>query len=214
MDFSSVVKADRDLVVSKATNKAELNKGLRNYSGSSASSTAVDAENAKLNAANPDKHTVAQNKLVNKNIWEPETFVSQASIKNSFIEQEENEYLEGLRKEREQIREDEKERRLEEAHNKAKEVISSLNQKQLALRFDTSDDYNDARIINVVDAKSNEVIRQIPSEEFLRISESIRNYEQRLAHDDMVGDPALKAKGVEPTGVNESLRGAVLDAMA
>ena len=65
MDFSSVVKADRDLVVSKATNKAELNKGLRNYSGSSASSTAVDAENAKLNAANPDKHTVAQNKLVN-----------------------------------------------------------------------------------------------------------------------------------------------------
>ena len=118
------------------------------------------------------------------------------------------------RQEREQIREDEKERRLEEAHNKAKEVISSLNQKQLALRFDTSDDYNDARIINVVDAKSNEVIRQIPSEEFLRISESIRNYEQRLAHDDMVGDPALKAKGVDPTGVNESLRGAVLDAMA
>ena len=86
--------------------------------------------------------------------------------------------------------------------------------KQVALRFDTAEDYDNARVINVVDAKSNEVIRQIPSEEFLRVSAAIAKYEQRIAHDEMTQDPSLKAYGVDSKNVNESLRGAVLETTA
>ena len=109
---------------------------------------------------------------------------------------------------------EEREEQIEEARDKAKEVIDSLNMKQVALRFDTAEDYDNARVINVVDAKSNEVIRQIPSEEFLRVSAAIAKYEQRIAHDEMTQDPSLKAYGVDSKNVNESLRGAVLETTA
>ena len=66
-------------------------------------------------------------------------------------------------------------------------------------------------MINVVDAQSNEVIRQIPSEEFLRVSAAIRQYEQRIEQNDMVTDPQLKAKGLVTGDTNENLRGAVFD---
>lgn len=209
MDFSNVVKADRDLVVSKSKGADSPYKALLSSPVTSASSTAVDD----AQHATPHKTASVVSKLNDKNSWEQESLASQASIKNSTLVKE-DEYLASLREEREQLKEEEKERQLQEAHNKAKEVISSLNQKQLALQFATSEDFDDTRIINVVDAKSKEVIRQIPSDEFLRISQTIKNYEQRLAHDDMVGDPSLKAKGVDTSGVNESLRGAVFDIIA
>ena len=94
---------------------------------------------------------------------------------------------------------------------RAKEEIAELNLKQLSLRFDTSNDFDDTDVINVVDAQSNEVIRQIPSEEFLRVSAAIRQYEQRIEQNDMVTDPQLKAKGLVTGDTNENLRGAVFD---
>lgn len=105
-------------------------------------------------------------------------------------------------------------RAAEESISKAKEIIADLNQKQLALRFATSEKFEDKRVINVVDTQSNKVIRQIPSEDLLRVSDAITKYEQRMAHDDMVADPKLKAQGVDTTNVNENLRGAVFDLMA
>ena len=101
------------------------------------------------------------------------------------------------------------EKRQEEALAKAKNYIAELNQKQISLHFDTSNDFDDVNVINVVDSKSNEVIRQIPSDEFLRVQEAISNYEQRMAHDNMVRDPKLKAVSDAPS--DESLRGAVID---
>lgn len=101
------------------------------------------------------------------------------------------------------------EQRQEEALAKAKNYIAELNQKQISLHFDTDNDFDDANVINVVDSKSNEIIRQIPSDEFLRVQEAINNYEQRMAHDNMVRDPKLKA--VADATADESLRGAVID---
>lgn len=209
MDFSSVVKADRDLSISKSKDANAPYRTLFGASVTSASSSAVD--DSKQDVKTNQEGVVS--KLNEKNSWDKESFTSQASIQKSTLVKD-SENVEELRKERDKRNEEEKERRLEEAHNKAKEVIDSLNQKQLALQFATSEDFDDTRVINVVDAKSKEVIRQIPSDEFLRIAQSIKNYEQRLAHDDMVGDPSLKAKGVDPTGVNESLRGVVFDTIA
>lgn len=101
------------------------------------------------------------------------------------------------------------EQRQEEALAKAKNYIAELNQKQISLHFDTANDFDDANVINVVDSQSNEIIRQIPSDEFLRVQEAINNYEQRMAHDNMVRDPKLKAVSNAPA--DESLRGAVID---
>ncbi|MCK0526228.1 MULTISPECIES: flagellar protein FlaG [unclassified Anaerobiospirillum] len=203
MDFSSVVKAVRDPVVIRGKGSSPLLNAFR--SASSAVESGVSASDRAY-------HTVAYN-LRRKNVWQQDSFASNASIQDASLVQE-NPYLAAMREERQLAREAEKERKLEESYEKAKEVIAALNQRKLALRFDTAKDFENARIINVIDSVSNEIIRQIPSEEFLRIAAAIREYEQRLAHDEMVVDPAIKAKGVETANVNENLRGAMFDAMA
>ena len=125
-----------------------------------------------------------------------------------------NEAIASIREESEARRQEKVKEEQEEALAKAKADIVALNQKQIALRFDTAEKFNDAHIVNVVDTKSNEVIRQIPSDEMLRVAKTINEYKERIAHDEMVSDPKLKAQGVDTSNSNESLRGVMLDDIA
>lgn len=99
-----------------------------------------------------------------------------------------------------------------EALEKAKAALEDIKSHPIELKFDTIKDFNDARVLRVVDAKSEELIRQIPSEELLRVSSMIKTYKERLAQEDMITDPQLKSKGITTNAQeNENLRGVVLD---
>lgn len=104
------------------------------------------------------------------------------------------------------------EQRDAEALEKAKAALEDIKSHPIELKFDTSKDFNDAKVLRVVDAKSEELIRQIPSEELLRVSSMIKTYKERLAQEDMITDPQLKSKGITTNAQeNENLRGVVLD---
>ena len=207
MDIGSVFKADRDLVERSAALRAnnDLKRAL----------DAPSAESTPTSAASLSANSVVQTHLANDRntassapqavepddihepVWMKESFVAQVSIRNSFIN-EESELAQELRQQNER----EKAQAQEEA---------SLNQKRLAIRFDTAEKFDNANVVNIVDSETSEVLRQIPSEEILRVRAAVQAYEQRLAHDDMMTDPSLKAKGVDTAGVNEDLRGVVID---
>lgn len=107
---------------------------------------------------------------------------------------------------------EEKKQREEAALERAKKALNDIKSHPLALRFDTAEDYNDAHVMRVVDATSEELIRQIPTEELLRVSLLISTYKERLAHEEMTTDPQLKAHGVTTNAQeSENLRGVVLD---
>lgn len=136
------------------------------------------------------------------------------SLKQSKSKKSEEKALaEAIKAEQERKAQEKEEVRNAEALRQAKALIAELNQKQLALRFERSKDF-DADIINVIDTRSDEVVRQIPSEDLLRVSAAIDEYQKRLAHNDMVTDPQLKAKGVDTNDVNENLRGVIMDEIA
>lgn len=98
------------------------------------------------------------------------------------------------------------------ALERARAALEHIKSRPLALRFDTAEDYNDAKILRVVDAHSDELIRQIPSEELLRVSAMISSYKERVAQEEMTTDPQLKSKGITtPAQASENLRGVVFD---
>lgn len=206
MDFSSVVKTDLSV-------RNTLDAKRKSLSSAPETSKVHDSKDASVNEAKKVDVSSALSALNKTNAWKQES-VSDKVAERSTLRANESEQQSRVRQMREEAAREDREEQIEEARDKAKEVIDSLNMKQVALRFDTAEDYDNARIINVVDAKSNEVIRQIPSEEFLRVSAAIAKYEQRIAHDEMIQDPSLKANGVDSKNVNESLRGAVLETTA
>ena len=220
MDIGSVFKADRDLVERSVAPQAnDLKRSLDANNAAAASSSA--AVNSAVPSVAPevasservsvrDKRIADPSRALQDPVWEQDSFVSQATIRNSFIS-EESALAQELRTESERERALSQEERQQEAREHAKEVIAALNQKRLAIRFDTSEKFEDANVVNIVDSETSEVLRQIPSEEILRVRAAVQAYEQRLAHDDMVADPALKARGVDTAGVNEDLRGVVID---
>ncbi len=206
MDFTSVVQADRDVRVGLDAQRKSIS------AGSEAATAQKRAETTRPEAKKVDV-SAALSALNKKNSWKQES-VSDKVAERSTLRSNETEFQSEVREQRELEAQEQRDKQYEESVNKAKEVIESLNLKQVSLRFDTAEDYGDARVINVVDTKSNEVIRQIPSEEFLRVSAAIAEYEQRVAHDEMTADPSLKAMGVDSKSVNESLRGAVFETTA
>lgn len=206
MDFTSVVQADRDIRVGLDAQRKSIS------SGSETANAQKRADAPRPEAKKVDV-SAALSALNKKNSWKQES-VSDKVAERSTLRSNETDFQSEVREKRELEAQERLDQQNKEAVDKAKKVIESLNLKQVSLRFDTAEDYNDARVINVVDTKSNEVIRQIPSEEFLRVSAAIAEYEQRMAHDDMTTDPSLKAMGVDSKNVNESLRGAVFETTA
>ena len=216
MDIGSVFKADRDLAELSAAPRAnDLKRALDASSesaGSAANASSAGASAPEVTATTGprDARISDPSRFVKDPAWQQESFVAQASIRNSFIT-EESELAQELRTENEREQALAQEENQKEVREHAKEVIASLNQKRLAIRFDTADKYDDASVINIVDSETSEVLRQIPSDEILRVRAAVQAYEQRLAHDDMMADPSIKAKGVDTAGVNEDLRGVVID---
>ena len=220
MDIRSVFKADRDLVERSAALRAnnDLKRALDAPSAESTPTSAASLSANSLVQTHPadDRNTassapqVVEPDDIKEPVWKKESCVAQVSIRNSFIN-EESELAQELRQQNEREKAQAQEERRQEAMENAKEVIASLNQKRLAIRFDTAEKFDNANVVNIVDSETSEVLRQIPSEEILRVRAAVQAYEQRLAHDDMMTDPSLKAKGVDTAGVNEDLRGVVID---
>ena len=220
MDIGSVFKSDRDLVERSAALRAnnDLKRALDAPSAESVTSSAASlSANSVVQTHPADNRNTASSAPqavdpddIHEPVWMKESFVAQVSIRNSFIN-EESELAQELRQQNEREKAQAQEERRQEAMENAKEVIASLNQKRLAIRFDTAEKFDNANVVNIVDSETSEVLRQIPSEEILRVRAAVQAYEQRLAHDDMMTDPSLKAKGVDTAGVNEDLRGVVID---
>ena len=220
MDIGSVFKSDRDLVERSAALRAnnDLKRALDAPSAESVTSCAASlSANSVVQTHPADNRNTASSAPqavkpddIKEPVWKKESFVAQVSIRNSFIN-EESKLAQELRQQNEREKAQAQEERRQEALENAKEVIASLNQKRLAIRFDTAEKFDNANVVNIVDSETSEVLRQIPSEEILRVRAAVQAYEQRLAHDDMMTDPALKAKGVDTAGVNEDLRGVVID---
>lgn len=211
MDIINVVKNDREPVIDKrlAPNNTPRTVEVAPVSTSQTISQDISSASS-VSATNTNNVSAADNssQVQETKHWEPQSLLD---LVTSAFEEDESAILSELKARNEAERSAEAEAKREEALAKAKEEIAALNQKQLSLRFDTSNDFDDTNVINVVDAKSNEIIRQIPSEEFLRIAASIRQYEQRVEQNNMVTDPQLKAKGLSAGEDSESLRGAVFD---
>lgn len=62
------------------------------------------------------------------------------------------------------------------------DLVETLNRKNLGLSFTVNEEI-DRTIINVMDRDTDDIIRQIPSEEFVRVVKSIKNYEERVETD-------------------------------
>ena len=220
MDIGSVFKSDRDLVERSAALRAnnDLKRALDAPSAESVTSSAASlSANSVVQTHPADNRNTASSAPqavepddIKEPVWKKKSFVAQVSIRNSFIN-EESELAQELRQQNEREKAQAQEERRQEALENAKEVIASLNQKRLAIRFDTAEKFDNANVVNIVDSETSEVLRQIPSDEILRVRAAVQAYEQRLAHDDMMTDPSLKAKGVDTAGVNEDLRGVVID---
>ena len=220
MDIGSVFKSDRDLVERSAALRAnnDLKRALDAPSAESVTSSAASLSANSVVQTHPtgNRNTASSAPQavepddIKEPVWKKESFVAQVSIRNSFIN-EESELAQELRQQNEREKAQAQEERRQEALENAKEVIASLNQKRLAIRFDTAEKFDNANVVNIVDSETSEVLRQIPSDEILRVRAAVQAYEQRLAHDDMMTDPSLKAKGVDTAGVNEDLRGVVID---
>lgn len=224
MDLTSVVKADRDVSVSRdvavAASSVSSQSVKDTKSGATSAAPVVPAVTSSAAAKSSSSHGSSKGdkpsaiaNLLKKNVWEQEPYSAKASIKDSTLA-EESTFSSDLSLRREIASEEKKQEELKEQLEKAKEVIESLNLKNLSISFGTSEKFEESHVINVVDSESKEVIRQIPSDEFLRVSYAIKEYEERLAQSKLVQDPALKAAGVDSAGVNDALRGTVLDDMA
>ncbi len=204
----STPAVEKDLVSSNTANNREISRVSvaqpSTITPSNATTSSVFASSSANASANASANLSSNKRAADSS----ETAPNEASLAK------ENEFIASIREESEARRQEKVKEEQEEALAKAKADIVALNQKQIALRFDTAKKFNDAHIVNVVDTKSNEVIRQIPSDEMLRVAKTINEYKERIAHDEMVSDPKLKAQGVDTSNSNESLRGVMLDDIA
>ena len=64
---------------------------------------------------------------------------------------------------------------------KAKELIDKLSLKELGLSFSVDKDFNNRTLISVTDKNTEDVVRQIPSEEFVRISKAMSDLQESFA---------------------------------
>lgn len=85
------------------------------------------------------------------------------------------------------------------------ELLEALNNQNLGLTFKIDKDL-ERTLINVMNKDTDEMVRQIPSEEFMRIVKSMRNYQEVISSQD-----------IKDTKINESakeLKGVILDDIA
>ncbi|MBO8416490.1 MAG: flagellar protein FlaG [Proteobacteria bacterium] len=98
---------------------------------------------------------------------------------------------------------DEKRQNLEQAIDKAREYIGSIDLKNYGLSFSVEQDL-DKTLISVTDRSSDKVIRQIPSEEFVQMAKNIREF--------TAGDEAaLTDNRGEKVKTTQEARGVLLD---
>lgn len=238
MDIIGAIKTDRELVVDKSsvqtnnpivTETATVVTSQIGTQGSNvASGSAVGQVNNKRQSVANVEHRFAQAKSQGQSpstvtqegqsASSPKIFNPLKEDEGSIIEKmfslfdsDKSKMLKEIEQQQEAERSAEAETQRKEALARAKEEIAALNQKQVRLRFDTDNDFDDTDVINVVDANSNEVIRQIPSDEFLRVVAAVREYEQRIEQAELSTDPQVKAKGFSTLAEKDSLRGAMFD---
>lgn len=64
---------------------------------------------------------------------------------------------------------------------KAKELIDKLSLKELGLSFSIDKDFNNRTLISVTDKNTEDVVRQIPSEEFVRMAKAMNELQESFA---------------------------------
>lgn len=210
MDIINAIKNDREPVIDKRLTINNTPRAVEVAPVSTSPAIPQPTTVTSVAAVKSTSQVESQVQPQETKHWEPQSLLD---VVLNVFEEDESKILSELKARNEAERTAEAEEKHQEALARAKEEIAALNQKQLSLRFDTSNDFDDTDVINVVDAKSNEIIRQIPSEEFLRVAAAIRQYEQSVEQNSMVTDPQLKARGFVSGEESESLRGAVFDDM-
>ena len=94
------------------------------------------------------------------------------------------------------------EKELEEQKQKAKELSAKLNAQNIGLSFSVDDATSDT-VINVTNRSTDDLVRQIPSEDMLRFQKIISDFEDKTKC--QVGDEISKQKS------NDMLKGLILD---
>ncbi len=98
-----------------------------------------------------------------------------------------------------------KEEAAEASHEKAKELISKLNGENIGLSFSIDKD-SETTVINVTDKTTDDLVRKIPSDEFLKLMKSIDEFEEKY----MEPSNSSSSSNSSP----ESAKGKLLDAEA
>ncbi len=93
----------------------------------------------------------------------------------------------------------------EASHEKAKELISKLNGQNIGLSFSIDKD-SETTVINVTDKTTDDLVRKIPSDEFLKLMKSIDEFEEKY----MEPSNSSSSSNSSP----ESAKGKLLDAEA
>ncbi len=84
----------------------------------------------------------------------------------------------------------------EEMRENQQALIDELNLKKLGLQFSV-DKESDTSLINVTDVETKDLIRQIPSEDFMKLKESLGSLEPQIKGDEE--DPAKKGQLLNAT---------------
>lgn len=94
------------------------------------------------------------------------------------------------------------EKELEEQKQKAKELSAKLNAQNIGLSFSVDDATSDT-VINVTNRSTDDLVRQIPSEDMLRFQKILSDFEDKTKG--QVGDELSKQKS------KDMLKGLILD---
>ncbi len=94
------------------------------------------------------------------------------------------------------------EEELAEQKKKAKELSDKLNVQNIGLTFSVSDVTSDT-VINVTNRSTEDLVRQIPSEDLIRFQKMISDFEEKTKN-----APAQKLGGMD---VKNALKGLILD---
>ena len=94
------------------------------------------------------------------------------------------------------------EKELEEQKQKAKELSAKLNAQNIGLSFSVDDATSDT-VINVTNRSTDDLVRQIPSEDMLRFQKIISDFEDKTKG--QAGDEISKQKS------KDMLKGLILD---
>lgn len=98
----------------------------------------------------------------------------QAELESSIISKKDPEKATKDKKEAAKLAAEENKESLE----KAKELIAKLSLKQLGLSFKIDKDLNNRTLISVKDKATDDVVRQIPSEEFVRMAKAMSKLQE------------------------------------